>query len=85
MKFLDLYEDGVIDEKIVAEIKFKFGSKKQMNKREESAVYEFLESIGGFFHILELTCDHLAGYFSETFIVASLASKLFLTRKSPET
>ena len=74
---MDLNEDGVIDEKIVAEIKFKFGSKKQMNKREESTIYEFLESIGGFFHILELTCDHLSGYFSETFIVANLASNYF--------
>ena len=80
VRFSDWYEEGVFDDKIIMEIVLKVDTNKMMNKREQTAVYEFAESIGGMFHILELICEFLAGYFSETFIIASLASKMFVMR-----
>ena len=54
---------------------------KIMTKREQTAVYEFMESVGGMFHILEILCEFFDGYFSETFVVASLASRLLILKK----
>lgn len=80
VRFSDWYEEGVFEDKIIMEIVLKVDTNKMMNKREQTAVYEFAESIGGMFHILELMCEFFAGYFSETFIIASLASKMFVMR-----
>ena len=81
VRFSDWYEEGVFPDKIIAEVVLKMDPTKMMSRREQTAVYEFMESVGGMFHILELICEFFAGYFSETFIVASLASKMFIMKK----
>ena len=81
VRFSDWYEEGVFPDKIIAEVVLKMDTNKMMSKREQTAVYEFMESVGGMFHILEILCEFFAGYFSETFVVASLASRLLILRK----
>lgn len=81
VRFSDWYEEGVFPDKIIAEVVLKMDTTKMMSKREQTAVYEFMESVGGMFHILELLCEFFAGYFSETFVVASLASRLLILKK----
>ena len=81
VRFSDWYEEGVFPDKIIAEVVLKMDPMKMMSKREQTAVYEFMESVGGMFHILEILCEFFAGYFSETFVVASLASRLLILKK----
>ena len=81
-KYLDNYEAGVVENKILIEIELQLDAFKTESLRTSTQILDFLGDIGGFYQALDLIIFMAAEYFSARFFLASIASSLYMFKDS---
>ena len=71
--YLDDYESGVIENKILLEVQLELDAFKTESLRTSTQILDFLGDVGGFYQALDLIIFLAAEYFSARYFLASIA------------
>ena len=80
MKSEDIYEFGVIKERILLEIELKLDPFIKKSQRSSTEILDLLGDIGGFYATADLFLFLLGGYFSNVFYKAAIAKDFYLKK-----
>mmetsp|Transcript_14830 Transcript_14830/g.22996 ORF Transcript_14830/g.22996 Transcript_14830/m.22996 type:complete len:457 (-) Transcript_14830:84-1454(-) len=80
--YLDDYESGVIEDKILMEIVLNLDPFKTESLRSSTQILDFLGDIGGFYGALDLIVFMIGEFFSSKFFIASIAGTLYMQSRS---
>ena len=81
--YLDNYERGVIENKILFEMVLKQDPFKTKSERNSNQILDVLGDVGGFYQAIDLIIFTFGEFFSAKFFIVSIAANLYL-RKLPK-
>ena len=81
-KLYDDYGSDVVAGKILYEIELKLDTFISINQRSATKVFDYLGDVGGFAAAFEGVFSVIGVYFSSRYLSSSLASNLYIKRKS---
>ena len=81
-KYLENYEAGLFDDKIMLEVVLQLDPFKTISRRSSEGVLTFLAKLGGFKNALNLIVGWIGSYFSGKLFMASISKNLYKRKLS---
>jgi hypothetical protein len=81
--YLDDYEVGFFDDKMLIEVILQLNPMKKISERSTTNVLDYLGGLGGFKEALDILVFSFGEFFSSKFFIASIAAKFYFTKSDP--
>ena len=82
--YLDDYEGGLFQDKMLLEVTLQLDPFKTISERISTSILDYLGDLGGFYQAIDLLVFMIGQFFSSRLFIASIASKLYSKKNSPD-